>query len=675
MGESQPALGRIRQLDEAVANQIAAGEVVERPASVVKELVENALDAEATRVRVEVEEGGTRRIRITDDGIGMGPADARLCLSRHATSKIRGVEDLETVRTLGFRGEAVPSIASVSRFVLTTCERGADLGTRIVVEGGQIIEESEVGAPPGTTIEVADLFFNVPARKKFLKRAQTELSHISEGLMRLAMCRPEVGLRLATEHKTLLDVPPGVHSDPRGRLGRLLGPQIAAKLHPIVQDGLSHAVQVTGFAAEPGLSERGTQRLYTFVNGRFVRDRTIQHAVQDAYRTLLERGRYPVVVLFLELDPGLFDVNVHPQKTEVRFAQTGDIHRAVAGALSRTLSAQPWLRADAQGVREPPPARTYQLRRAPAPGSDTPAPSAHDRGPASYTPPQASHDRTGPSMAPAARTYAPPPAPSSDGFSEHAARAMRARNLNRGVGGLGGGAASYVPRQDLSAALGRASSPAEAPEPTLKQQDSQLSMQAQWSGRFSELQPIGQVLGTYLVCQGPGRMVIIDQHAAHERVTFQTLRTQGRSGDLPVQPLLVPLVLHLDPARQAAAHDLQDELLKVGLHIEPVNDSTWQVRACPLALKDAKLETLVLDLLDELRELPEATSVQERLDALFSCAACHSSVRAKDRLHNDEIRALLQQMDAIDFGAFCPHGRPVFVQFSEGELAKLFHRS
>lgn len=645
MSGAESVPGRIRQLDDAVANQIAAGEVVERPASVVKELVENALDADATRIRVEVEEGGTRRIRITDDGHGMGPSDARLCLSRHATSKIRGVEDLESVRTLGFRGEAVPSIASVSRFVLTTRPRESDVGTRIVVEGGHILEQQEVGAPPGTTIEVADLFFNVPARKKFLKRAQTELSHISEGLMRLAMCRPQVGLRLATEHKVLMDVPPGVASDPRGRLGRLLGASVAAQLHPIVDDGLSHAVQVTGFAAEPGLTERGTKGLYTFVNGRFVRDRVIQHAVQDAYRSLLERGRYPVVVLFIELDPGHFDVNVHPQKTEVRFARTGDIHRAVAGALNRTLTTQPWLRGDEKAASVAPPSRTYALNREP----------------------QAS----------------------PDGYAEHAARAVRARQLNKGVGGLGGGASNYVPRQDLSAAfsgspsaLGGASaaldSPTLAVPPPPKSaglSESQLSMQGQWTGRFSELQPVGQVLGTYLVCQGPSRMVIIDQHAAHERVTFQNLRSQAEAKELVVQPLLVPLPLQLNSARAEAARDLQDELAEAGVHLKAVQDGLWHVTAVPAALKHAKLDRVVLELLDELRDLPEATSVQERLDALYSCAACHGSVRAKDRLHNEEISALLKQMDAIDFGAYCPHGRPVFVEFSEGELAKLFHRS
>lgn len=636
-----------------VANQIAAGEVVERPASVVKELVENAIDADATRIRVEVEEGGTHRIRITDDGIGMGPEDARLCLSRHATSKLRGVEDLDAVRTLGFRGEALPSIASVSRFVLTTRERDSEVGTRIVVEGGHIMDVSEVGAPPGTTIDVADLFFNVPARKKFLKRPQTELSHISEGLLRLAMCRPNVGFRLATESKTILDVPPTVEGDPKARLGRMLGASVAEKLYPIVDDGLSHAVQVTGFIAEPGLSERGSKGMHTFVNGRFVRDKTIVHAVQDAYRTLMERGRQPVVVLFIELDPAAFDVNVHPQKTEVRFARTGDIHRAVTGALTRTLSSQPWLRGGL--AMNAPRASARAL------------PSASS--PAVFEAPQAQA-----SSAPM-RTYSMSSGTSetSDGFAEHAARAARARS--RSAGGLSSGAAQYVPKQDLSAVLGGASAVRDQAPPAESSDPSALSLEARWSGRFSELQPVGQVLGTYLVCQAPGRMVMIDQHAAHERVTFQKLRTQSRQGALAVQPLLVPLVLDLDASRSAAAAGQQEELRKIGVHIEHVEGAGWQLKACPAVLRDAQMERLVLDLLDELRDFPVASAVEERLDALYSRAACHGSVRAQDKLHNDEISALLKQMDEIDFGAFCPHGRPVFVQFTEAELGRLFHRS
>lgn len=632
--------GRIRLLDDATANQIAAGEVVERPASVVKELVENALDARATRIRVEVEEGGTRRIRITDDGHGMSRIDAELCLERHATSKIRSAEDLETVTTLGFRGEAVPSIASVSRFSVTTRAEGEALGTRINVEGGHIVDVAEVGAPTGTTIDVADLFFNVPARKKFLKRAQTELSHISEGLVRLAMCRPQVGFRLRTEHKTLLDVPPGVEADPKARLARILGAKVANGLHPVVDDGRSSPVRVTGFVAEPGVSERGTKGLYTFVNGRFVRDRTIQHAIQDGYRTLLERGRYPVVVLFLDLDPSTFDVNVHPQKTEIRFARTGDVHRAVTGALSRTLAAQPWLRGA--------PPRASQA--APEAVSEVAGRTEH--------------------LQRVARAHGRPYVPSSPPATASPRRE---------------GYAAYLPQRDLSGAYGaqpaRDPAPArtyvlkpppgpppgeDAPEPS--------SLEAAWSGRFSELEPVGQVLGTYLVCQGAGRMVIVDQHAAHERVTFQRLKDQRRDARIAVQPLLMPLELELDPRRAALAHDVAPALAEIGFELE-ARDDGWWLKSCPALLSGAQLVPLVRDLLDDVAERASASSMEDRVQAMLSCAACHGSVRAQDRLTNEEIRALLKQMDSVDFGAFCPHGRPVFVEWTERELARLFHRS
>lgn len=655
--------GRIKRLDEAVANQIAAGEVVERPASVVKELVENALDAQATRIRVEVEEGGTRRIKITDDGYGMGREDAVLCLERHATSKIQRVEDLDAVRTLGFRGEAVPSIASVSRFTLTTREPTSDVGTRVTVEGGRDLQVADVGAPPGTTVEVADLFYNVPARKKFLKRPGTELSHVSEQLVRLAMCRPEVGFKLVTEHKTLLDVPPASAHDPKGRLARILGADVAARLHAIPDDGRAYAVQVQGFVAEPGLSERGTKGLYTFVNGRFVRDRTIQHAVQDAYRTLLERGRYPVVVLFIELDPAGFDVNVHPQKTEVRFARTGDIHRAVAGAVSRGLEAQPWLqRGGAPEAWAPSPAAIPEPRSGdPARARTSPSAWVGRTGAGRYVPELDLAQLIG-GAGPGRGASSGPTALPSSGFGRGGPGAAEPTS---GPWSSTGAAPAEWPASGFADVLGEAPQPYRAtPDATPRERM-----------RFADLTPIGQVLGTYLVCQAPDRLVLIDQHAAHERVTFQRLRTQRRADALEVQPLLIPLVLELDARRDNLAQDMASGLADVGITLEPDGEGRWLVKTCPAALRDAPLERMVLDLLDELAELPESTAMEDYLDALFSCAACHTAVRAQDRLQVEEIRALLQQMDEIDFGAYCPHGRPVFVEWSAAQLARLFHRS
>lgn len=659
-GSSIPA-GRIRRLGEAVANQIAAGEVVERPASVVKELVENALDAEATRIQVDIESGGQDLVRVTDDGIGMNRQDAELCLERHATSKIRAAVDLETVATMGFRGEAMPSIASVSRFVLLSRARGEDEGTRVVVEGGRTVRVEAAGAAPGTVVEVRDLFFNVPARRKFLKRPQTEQSHIGDALARLALARPEVAFRLVADGREVLEVAPASKEDPRGRLGRILGRAVAERLHPIPDDAVPHAIEVRGFFSEPALSERTAGGLHVFVNRRFIRDRTIQHAITDAYRTLLEKGRYPVVVLFLEMDPRTFDVNVHPQKVEVRFARTSDVHRAVSGALGRALAAQPWIRTPAP-VAE---ARRYALRSDPG----SPAREAEAA-------PWSNATEGGPAR----------------GAQEHAARiagAMGAlgrsgfggKGLERFLGGVtppsfrsGAPRGLEPPEADPTALEGRGEQRDRALEGPARQ-EAPLQVEADLGGPFSRLRPVGQILGTFLVCEGEGRMVLIDQHAAHERIAFERLRTEGRARAVRVQPLLLPLTLELDPARSQVAHAEVERLAAVGVEIEHFGGQTWLVKSSPAALGAAKLERLVIDLLDELKAVERTTPVEEQMEALFACAACHTVVRAGDQLGTREIEALLAQMDEIDFGAHCPHGRPVFVEWSEGELFRLFHRT
>lgn len=303
----------------------------------MKELVENALDAEATHVSVTVEGGGRSLIQVSDDGTGMDPEDVVRCLERHATSKIRTAQDLERVRSLGFRGEALPSIASVSRMELVSRPRSAPCGTRVVVTAGSIESVEEVGAPVGTVVRVQDLFFNVPARLKFLKKPATEVAHVVEMVTRSALARPEVLFHLCAAGRTVLDVPPAVADDPRGRIARILGRALAERLMPISPDTRPHRLGVEGWISEPGVHERTSRSLYVFLNGRFIRDRTIQHGIQEAYRTFLERGRFPAAVLYLSEDPGRFDVNVHPQKTEIRFERPQEVHRAVVGALARTL--------------------------------------------------------------------------------------------------------------------------------------------------------------------------------------------------------------------------------------------------------------------------------------------------------------------------------------------------
>ena len=691
---------RIRQLDEVTANQIAAGEVVERPSSVVKELVENAIDAKARRITVEVEEGGTRLIRVTDDGIGMRPEDARLSLQRHATSKIRSVDDLASVRTMGFRGEALPSIASVSRFTMTTRTSSCDEATRLEVEGGTIAAQSAAGGALGTGIEVADLFFNVPARKKFLKRPATELGHINDAVTRLAIAHPKVAFRLKHGPKVLIDAPPTTEEDPKGRLARLLGRKTADALHAI-PSGSSQPVQVTGYAAEPTMNERTTRGQYVFVNGRFVRDRTIQHAIQDGYRTLMEKGRYPVVILHLEVDPTTYDVNVHPQKTEVRFAQTGEIHRAVTGALRRTLLDQPWLHSGRYAVamaRAQPGAALVRdaddkglsafvgLKPVPVPSRPTipsaqgpgyPSAASPSSGPSRASPPTDGLKREGPASSPSSAFVdgsADPSLPSGTSRSA-VGRAGPSGAWPRPVGSSEPSGATGGAGQSVEAARSGFASKGLAALAAGETSSGPLFEEQGGGGRFSHLEPVGQILGTYLVCQGPQEMVVIDQHAAHERIAFQRMRSQRQASAVAAQPLLMPIPLELDPTRAGTAERFAERLSDLGFEITPFGGPTWLVKSTPAALVGAHVEQLILDVLDELSTVEQTTPLDDQVDALLSCAACHSVVRAGDRLSNEEIRSLLVQMDEIDFGAHCPHGRPVFVQWSSADLARLFHRT
>lgn len=700
----------IARLSEAVANQIAAGEVVERPASVVKELLENAIDAGARRIQVEIQAGGIDLIRITDDGCGMDRDDAVLALERHATSKIRAAEDLHSVTTLGFRGEALPSIASVSRFALTTRPAAAPEGTRVTVEGGRPPEVMTVGAAPGTVIEVRDLFFNVPARRKFLKTTATEVSHIGDAVTRLALACPEVAFKLTSEGRTVLDAPPASPADPRGRLGRILGHEVAAQLFPVLEDGAVHRVTVGGFVSSPALTERTARNLLVFVNGRFVRDRTIQHAIQDAYRTLLERGRQPVVVLAIGIDPARVDVNVHPQKTEVRFQDTGEVHRAITASLHRTLVAEPWL-GEVAGREAP--ARRYVLS-----GGTAEAAAGFNEHRARIEDalrivgrktggPELGFAGAGATLrdAPRAETWTGGHAPrGGGGVAEAGERSGFASRDGRGTGartdvapepvGWGGDFAARLkedaegaapPRDhdaagpDVGATIGlellpRAGRPSGNGAGAAGGPDGQLESGVA-GGRFGALEPVGQVMATYLVCQAPGRMVIVDQHAAHERIAFERLRKQAAAQAVEVQPLLVPLSLELDAARGAIAQAAREQLAAIGIELEPFGGHTWLVKSRPAAIGPADLQQLVLDLLDEVKEVGETTPFRERVESLLSCAACHTVVRAGDRLTAAEIKALLAAMDEIDFGAHCPHGRPVFVEWTERELGALFHRA
>lgn len=624
---------KIHILPETLCNQIAAGEVVERPASVVKELVENALDAGADRIQVEIENGGKRLIRVTDNGCGMSREDAFLCLERHATSKVREEQDLFRLTTLGFRGEALPSIAAVSRLALRTRMPEALEGWEIVAEGGTVKRASAAGVPPGTTIEIRNLFFNTPARRKFLRRDETELGHVGETLTRLALSCPEVRLRFvhngrllweANRQKALLE-----------RAAELLGRETARDLLPLDVQGAEN-LRLHGLISRPALSRSGLGGMYTFINGRYIRDRVVQHALGDGYRNLLPRGRHPVLVLFLEVDPAQVDVNVHPTKHEVRFRQQAQVHDFVAQALCERL-------------------------RTASPADDRPAvamPFADPSPPAGGTAPfsKAANDPPPPTLT--------RPAPAPKHRPETAAPAATPRvEEARGP---------YAEREDLPA---EAESPPDPPPSPLFAEPAGPVGQGESRGFFSGLEIIGQYQNSYLVCQSGQDLILVDQHAAHERIGFERLRQQYLAGAVEGQLLLFPKVLEFDFRQARVVEENRDTLARLGFDLEHFGGNAFALKELPRMLQEADAESLVRDLVEELTAIGSSRRVEIELERILLKMACHGMVRAHQRLAGEEMRALLDTLDDTPFNSHCPHGRPTFLRWTLGEVERLFKRA
>jgi len=616
---------RIHVLPETLANQIAAGEVVERPAAAVKELVENALDAGARRVEVDLQDGGCRLVRVRDDGSGMGREDARLSLQRHATSKLRSKDELFAIATYGFRGEALPSIAAVSRFTLLTCEAGAAAGTRIEVEGGRVLSLEDAGAPPGTTVEARDLFWNVPARRKFLKRAATEQAHAVEAVLRLALPRPEVEFTVREGGRILLRLPPGeAAAVQEQRAEEALGREVRGRLLPI--SAQVRGIRARGLAASPAIERSNASAVWLFVNGRAVRDRQLTHAVLRAYGEVMPHGRYPAALVFLEVPAREVDVNVHPAKAEVRLADGRAAHEAISAALRSVLASGAWLPLD--GTGQVAPARSYAL-------------SSDDRSTRIAEALQRYGERA---------PYEKPGWHANPRFAAAAVRPMSDPPATVRSGGEGAGASVLAGGQ---AAL-------IAPQPY-----------------FAGLRYLGQLHRTYLVCEGPRGLVLVDQHAAHERMNYQRLRRAAADRRAHVQPLLVPVLLRLAPAAAARIAEAAADLAAIGVEIEPFGGGSAAVKALPAplaTLQEPALAALLTDLAEELSSSGRGESLERRRDALLARAACHASVRAHDALSEGEARALLGALDATDYGARCAHGRPVVAEWTVAEIEKRFGR-
>lgn len=605
----------IRVLPPELINQIAAGEVIERPASVVKELVENSIDAGARRIEVDIEQGGTRLIRVRDDGGGIPRDELALAVASHATSKIGSFDDLERVASMGFRGEALASVSSVARFSLTSRHAGEDAAWRIEVDGGRLQEARPAQHPQGTTIEVRDLFYNVPARRKFLRAERTEFAHIDDLLKSLALAREGVDIRLTHNGKPVRLLKPARDENAAlARVAEVLGPEFPGQALRVEHEAAG--LSLSGWVGMPTASRAQADQQYFYVNGRLVRDRIVAHAVRQAYSDVLFHGRHPVFVLFLRLDPAGVDVNVHPAKSEVRFREQRLIHDFLFRTLHEALAQT---RAGATA----------------APGDEVSVPMAAS---ATGMP---------------SRLSAPQPTPAWPSFASQPRLSLGVRD---------------EPLADYATLFGGASSAAAAARP----------LPAPLNETDGDVPPLGyaiaQLKNIYVLAENEHGLVLVDMHAAHERITYEKLKNGRVTANLRSQMLLVPLNVAVSAKEAAAAEEHADALADWGLELSRSGPSGVVVRRIPSLLEGADVAQLTRDVLGELAQHGSSRRLEELENELLSTMACHGSVRAGRRLGIPEMNALLREMEATERSGQCNHGRPTWVQLSLGELDKLFLR-
>jgi DNA mismatch repair protein MutL len=593
------AVPTIRILPETTVNRIAAGEVIERPAAAVKELVENALDAGATRIAVTLEGGGIERIEVTDDGCGMTAGELALAVQRHATSKLAD-DDLVRIATLGFRGEALPSIGAAARLAIVSRPPGTDHANAIRVGGGRVSDVTPAAGPPGSRVVVRDLFFATPARRKFLKHPRTEADHAEAAIRRLALAAPGVAFRLESEGRCLFDLPP---QDRAARVAALFGPDAAAAMFPVL--GERGPLRLEGFACSPAVTRATGAAQALTVNGRPVADPVLKTAVRVAYRDVIEAGRHPVVALYLDVPAEELDVNVHPSKAELRFRDAGAIRGLVISTLVHGLAGGAGTVTQNAALPTRPPLHLFQSRPSGGGIRSLPLP----------------------------------------GFAQGASPPNMPSGLAEASLGFDSGPSARV-------------LPASEPHP-----DHPLGA------------PVAQVLDTYVIAvAADGSLVLVDQHAAHERLTHEAIRAQMLDGGVRSQPLLLPAVVELPSSDAARLLAHAGELARLGLELEAFGPGAVLVRALPAALGAPEPAPLLRDLADELAEQDEATALAARLDAVVARLACHGSVRAGRRLTQAEMDALLRAMEATPRAATCSHGRPTFLKLSRAEIEKLFGR-
>ena len=640
-------MGKIRLLSESLASQVAAGEVVERPSSVVKELVENSIDAGATNIEIKVQRGGIALIRVSDDGSGMNRDDALMCLERNATSKIRSKEDLAAICTLGFRGEAIPSIASVSKFRLTTREPDSITGTEIIINGGKVISVKDCGEQAGTQIEVRSLFFNLPARKKFLRTENTEFSHLEQVVRTQAIAHENIRFALVSGERLVFQLP--ATTSLRERIAGLSGNDLASRLLEL-EPYTHNDITVRGFIGPPGMGRSDRKQQFTFLNGRPVEAIMLTRALKEGYHTALMKGQYPVTFIFLEMDPTAVDVNVHPAKREVRFHDGFGVQDAIVNAVQATLRQQMTRPVSGVGL-------TGTDKTVPKPQPEYPAetavqpsliPEAEQRSlrndwagssqPVATIPP-----KTGA----AAPAVAPEPATSKDGKDEKKTATSVAETSSSGE-------AKPQPAPDSE------------PQPQETEDESGL--------KAEDYRILGVLGKLYVLMESKEGLVLMDQHGAHERVLFEEMMRRMETEEVPSQRLLAPITMELAPRDFDIISQNIDVLSKLGLGAEPFGTNTLKIDALPTFLKSDDPEGFIHNVIDEIRKDSHKMSKMRLGEDMVATTVCRHAIKANDPLHPEELQRLLEDLLECDMPYCCPHGRPTLIQITYAELDRKFGR-
>ncbi len=596
----------IQILTSDLINKIAAGEVIERPASILRELIDNSIDAKSTKIEIYSEEAGMRNLTVIDNGHGMNKDDLKLSILRHATSKIKTEDDLFSIYTLGFRGEAIPSIASVSKFEISSRTKDDELGYQIIIHGGEIIEEKYIAMNVGTKVTIKELFFNTPVRKKFLKKEETEFSYIYDTFLKYVLYYNNISFDLYKNNKKIKFFPVQTLKE---RVFEVFGVEIAQNLFPVSIE--FEYYKIVGFIGNPEMCYKNNSHLHIFINGRFIKDKVVLHAISEGYSSILDSSLYPFVVLFIKVDPKHIDINVHPQKSEVRFSDGRKIHLVTVKVISDALATTPWVKRDLV-------------------------------------------------------------------FSNNSSNLNTANTftkVNDFVKNTNDEIILNSSLADNKPQLLESDYYYKSPNKNIFTfQPQQISFDNKKDGYFANLKVVGQLLNTYIVCEDSEGMIIVDQHAAHERIGYECLLNGYKNKNIQTENLLIPIIINLSPEKMAAFGENSMFFETIGFDIEIFSETSIVIRKIPLIFHKSNVEKLIKEIVDDYFSSGFSMQYEDKLKEIYSSMACHSVTRGGDKLNEFEMKSLLEKMDTIDFAANCPHGRPVYFKMTKYELEKKFLR-